>query len=99
MKETDMSRTARAGGRDRRLGPRPARGRDMADLHPRRLMPARAHGRSLMHVRALLARAGAGAVVLLVVQSNREEGLEEHIRKISARKATPRERKIYAESR
>jgi uncharacterized protein len=41
----------------------------------------------------------AGAVVLLVVQSNREEGLEEHIRKISARKATPRERKIYAESR
>ncbi|HUE55999.1 MAG TPA: BrnT family toxin [Candidatus Udaeobacter sp.] len=41
----------------------------------------------------------AGAVVLLVVQSNGEEGLEEHIRKISARKVTPRERKIYAESR
>jgi uncharacterized protein len=39
----------------------------------------------------------AGAVVLLVVHTYREEGLEEHLRKISARKATPRERKIYAE--
>lgn len=40
----------------------------------------------------------AGAVVLLVVHTYRKEGVEEHIRMISARKATPRERKTYEES-
>jgi uncharacterized protein len=39
----------------------------------------------------------AGVVPLLVVQSHREEGGEEYIRIISARKATPRERKTYEE--
>ncbi len=38
-----------------------------------------------------------GIVVLLVVHTHREEGGEEHIRMISARKATPRERNIYEE--
>src|SRR5690349_24099739 len=47
-----MSRTTRPGGRDRRPGACPAAGRGMADLHPRRLMPARAQERSLMRVRA-----------------------------------------------
>ena len=59
MKETDMSRTTRPGGRDRGPGARPAGGRGMADLHPRRLMPARAQGRSLMRVRALQAQPDA----------------------------------------
>jgi uncharacterized DUF497 family protein len=36
-----------------------------------------------------------GAVVLLVAHTYREEGGEEAIRIISARKATPRERKAY----
>ncbi len=39
----------------------------------------------------------AGVVVLLVAHTYREEGGVEHIRMISARKATPRERKIYEE--
>ena len=39
----------------------------------------------------------AGVVLLLVVHTHREEGGEEYIRIISARKATPRERKIYEE--
>jgi uncharacterized DUF497 family protein len=39
----------------------------------------------------------AGVVVLLVVHTNREEGGEEYVRIISARKATPRERKAYEE--
>jgi uncharacterized protein len=39
----------------------------------------------------------AGVVVLLVVHTYREEGGEEYIRIISARKATPRERRIYEE--
>src|SRR5947207_34649 len=47
-----MSRTTRPGGRDRSPGARPAAGRGMADLHPRRLVPARAQERSLMRVRA-----------------------------------------------
>ena len=38
-----------------------------------------------------------GVVVLLVAHTYREEGVEEYIRMISARKATPRERKIYEE--
>ncbi len=38
-----------------------------------------------------------GVVVLLVAHTYREEGGEEYIRMISARKATPRERKIYEE--
>ena len=37
----------------------------------------------------------ASVVVLLVVHTAREEGGEETIRIISARKATPRERKVY----
>jgi uncharacterized DUF497 family protein len=37
----------------------------------------------------------ARVVVLLVVHTVREEGGEETIRIISARKATPRERKVY----
>jgi uncharacterized DUF497 family protein len=37
----------------------------------------------------------ARVVVLLVVHTAREEGGEETIRIISARKATPRERKVY----
>ena len=37
----------------------------------------------------------AGVVPLLVVHTHREEGGEEFIRIISARKATPWERKIY----
>jgi hypothetical protein len=39
-----------------------------------------------------------GVVVLLVVHSIEVEGDEEIIRIISARKATPREREIYAQS-
>ena len=39
----------------------------------------------------------AGVVPLLVVHTHREEGGEEYIRIISARKATPQERKIYEE--
>jgi uncharacterized protein len=39
----------------------------------------------------------AGVVLLLVAHTYREEGGEEYIRIISARKATPRERKIYEE--
>jgi len=39
----------------------------------------------------------AGVVPLLVVHTHREEGGEEYIRIISARKATPRERKAYEE--
>lgn len=39
-----------------------------------------------------------GAVVLLVAHSVEVEGEEEIIRIISARKATPREREIYAQS-
>jgi uncharacterized protein len=39
----------------------------------------------------------AGLAVLLVVHTYREEGGVERIRMISARKATPRERKIYEE--
>src|SRR6266404_4740120 len=39
----------------------------------------------------------AGVVPLLVVHTHREEGGEEFIRIISARKATPWERKIYEE--
>ena len=39
-----------------------------------------------------------GIVVLLVAHTSREERGEEHIRMISARKATPRERKNYEES-
>ncbi|HYL85268.1 MAG TPA: BrnT family toxin [Candidatus Angelobacter sp.] len=39
----------------------------------------------------------AGVVPLLVVHTHREEGGEEYIRIISARKATPRERKTYEE--
>jgi uncharacterized protein len=38
-----------------------------------------------------------GVVPLLVVHTYREEGEEEYIRIISARKATPRERKTYEE--
>ncbi len=38
-----------------------------------------------------------GVVVLLVAHTYREEGGEKYIRMISARKATPRERKIYEE--
>jgi uncharacterized DUF497 family protein len=38
-----------------------------------------------------------GVVVLLIVHTCREEGGEEHIRMISARKATPQERKVYEE--
>ena len=52
MKETDVSRTTRPGGRDRRPGARPAGGRGLPEMHPPRLMPARAQGRSLMRVRA-----------------------------------------------
>jgi uncharacterized protein len=37
-------------------------------------------------------------VVLLVVHTHREEGGEEYIRIISARKATPWERRIYEQS-
>ena len=59
MKETDMSRTTRPGGRDRRPGARPAGGRGLPDLHPPRLMPARARGRSLMRVRAWQAQPDA----------------------------------------
>ncbi len=39
----------------------------------------------------------AGMVPLLVVHTHREEGGEEYIRIISARKATPPERKTYEE--
>jgi len=39
----------------------------------------------------------AGVVPLLVVHTYREDGGEEYIRIISARKATPRERKTYEE--
>ena len=39
----------------------------------------------------------AGVVPLLVAHTHREEGGEEYIRIISARKATPRERKTYEE--
>ncbi len=39
----------------------------------------------------------AEVVPLLVVHTHREEGGEEYIRIISARKATPRERKTYEE--
>lgn len=39
----------------------------------------------------------AGVVPLLVVHTHREEGGEEYLRIISARKATPRERKTYEE--
>ena len=39
----------------------------------------------------------AGVVPLLVAHTHREEGGEEYIRIISARKATPQERKIYEE--
>ncbi len=39
----------------------------------------------------------AGVVLLLVVHTHREEGGEEYVRIISARKATARERKIYEE--
>ena len=39
----------------------------------------------------------AGVVPLLVVHTHREEDGEEYIRIISARKATPRERKTYEE--
>src|SRR5260370_42438953 len=39
----------------------------------------------------------AGVVLMLVVHTHREEGGEEYIRIISARKATTRERKIYEE--
>lgn len=39
-----------------------------------------------------------GVVVLLVAHAWREDDGEERIRIISARKATPRERKIYEES-
>ena len=59
MKETDVSRPTQPGGRDRRPGARPAGGRGMADLHPRRLMPARARGRNLMRVRAWQAQPDA----------------------------------------
>jgi uncharacterized DUF497 family protein len=38
-----------------------------------------------------------GVVVLLVAHAWREDGGEERIRIISARKATPRERKVYEE--
>ena len=38
-----------------------------------------------------------GIVVLLVVHSDREQGSEDVIRIISARKATPRERRLYEE--
>jgi len=38
-----------------------------------------------------------GVVVLLVAHTYREDGGEERVRIISARKATPRERKIYEE--
>ena len=40
----------------------------------------------------------AGIVVLLVAHTYFEEGGEEVIRIISARKATPRERKVYEEN-
>ena len=59
MKEADMSRTTGPGGRDRCSGDRPAGGRGLPDLHPPRLMPARARGRSLMRVRALQAQPDA----------------------------------------
>jgi len=39
----------------------------------------------------------AGVVLLPVVHTHREEGGEEYVRIISARKATARERKIYEE--
>jgi uncharacterized DUF497 family protein len=39
----------------------------------------------------------AGVVLLFVAHTYREEGGEEYIRIISARKATPRERKTYEE--
>jgi uncharacterized DUF497 family protein len=51
--------------------------------------PARFKNRSMRHP--------AGVVVLLVAPTYREEDGEEHIRMNSARKATPRERKIYEE--
>ena len=38
-----------------------------------------------------------GRVLLLVVHTYREVGTEEHIRIISARRATPRERSLYEE--
>jgi uncharacterized DUF497 family protein len=38
-----------------------------------------------------------GVVLLLVAHTYREEGGEEYVRIISARKATPQERKIYEE--
>jgi len=40
-----------------------------------------------------------GIVLLLVVHADREETGEEVIRIISARKATPRERRVYEEER
>ena len=40
----------------------------------------------------------AGIVLLFVAHTYRVEGGEEYIRIISARKATPRERKVYEES-
>jgi uncharacterized DUF497 family protein len=39
----------------------------------------------------------AGVVLLFVAHTHRAEGGEEYIRIISARKATPRERKVYEE--
>ena len=39
-----------------------------------------------------------GVVLLLVVHAYGEEGGQEHIRIISARKATPRERRLYEEA-
>ena len=38
-----------------------------------------------------------GIAVILVAHADNEEGVEEVIRIISARKATPHERKIYEE--
>lgn len=38
-----------------------------------------------------------GVVVLLVVHTHRDEGGEEYTRIISARKATPQERRVYEE--
>ena len=40
-----------------------------------------------------------GVIVLLIVHADREEGGEDVIRIISARKATPRERRVYEEER
>ena len=44
-------------------------------------------------------RPGGMAVLLLVVHTSREENADEIIRIISARKATPKERKQYGENR